>query len=41
MSRRAWYRCNERKAKSLIEQGIKVRLENGVWYYKRRVVQRN
>jgi hypothetical protein len=36
MSRRAWYRCNARKARVLLEQGVKIRLENGVWYFKRR-----
>jgi len=37
MSKRAWYRCNERKAKALIEQGITVRYERGIYYYQRRV----
>lgn len=37
MSKRAWYRCNERKARALLAEGRKVRIERGVWYYKRRV----
>jgi len=37
VSKRAWYRCNERKARALFEQGVQVRREGGVWYYKRRV----
>lgn len=39
MSKRAWYRCNPRKAQALLNQGHKVRLENGIWYYKRRIKQ--
>lgn len=35
MSKRAWYRCNPRKARALIEQGVTVRIENGVCYYRR------
>ena len=37
MSKHAWYRCNARKARVLLEQGVKIRLEDGVWYFKRRV----
>lgn len=37
VSKRAWYRCNERKARALLEQGYKIRIEGGVYYYKRRV----
>ena len=37
MSKRAWYRCNERKAQALFEQGYQVRRESGIWYYKRRI----
>lgn len=40
MSKRAWYRCNERKAKALIGQGRKVRFERGVWYYQRPIRKR-
>jgi hypothetical protein len=36
MSKRAWYRCNARKARALLEQGVQIRFENGVWYFKRR-----
>jgi len=39
MSKRAWYNCNERKAKALIAQGHKVRLDRGRWQYKRPVKQ--
>jgi len=41
MSKRAWYRCNERKALALLIQGKKIRFENGVYYYKRRVAKKN
>jgi len=39
MSKRAWYNCNERKAKALLHQGYKVRIEPGRWQYKRPVKQ--
>jgi len=37
MSKRAWYNCNERKAKALIAQGYKVRIDSGRWQFKRPV----
>lgn len=37
MTKRAWYRCNLRKARALIEQGLTVRVENGVYMYRRPV----
>lgn len=37
MSKRAWYRCNLRKARALIAQGVTVRVENGIYFYRRPV----
>lgn len=34
MSKSGWYRCNERKAQSLIVEGFNVKNKDGVWYYK-------
>ena len=39
MSKRAWYNCNKRKAKALLHQGYKGRIERGRWQYKRPVKQ--
>ena len=29
VSKRAWYNCNERKARALVEQGYQVRIDSG------------
>ena len=37
MSKRAWYNCNERKARALFEQGYQVRIDSGRWQFKRTI----